>query len=113
MAFGKDQPEAGIKDQDFTGKSPNSPESGIGLLIEKIEESIIALLFAAMTLVTFSQVIARYVFNAGAVWALEATTYLFAWLVLFGAAYGVKKNAHLGVDFLVKKFARHVGNYLV
>lgn len=104
MSRSKDLPDPVDKDQHIKPKPPNVSESGIGLVIEKIEESVIALLFAAMTLVTFSQVIARYVFNAGAVWALEATTYLFAWLVLFGAAYGVKKNAHLGVDFVVKKF---------
>ncbi len=50
------------------------------------EEVFIGLLLATMTLVTFSQVVARYVFNAGAVWALELTTYLFAWLVLFGVS---------------------------
>ena len=43
-----------------------------------------------MTLVTFSQVVARYVFNTGVVWALELTVYLFAWLVLLGMSYGVK-----------------------
>lgn len=65
---------------------------------------MISFLLAAMTLVTFSQVIARYVFNTGAVWALELTVYLFAWLVLFGMSYGVKIGVHLGVDAFVKIF---------
>lgn len=74
-------------------------------MIDRIEQSILAFLLASMTLVTFSQVVARYAFNAGAVWALELTTYLFAWLVLFGMSYGVKTGAHLGVDAFVKLFA--------
>jgi C4-dicarboxylate transporter DctQ subunit len=74
-------------------------------VVNELEEGFIALLFAAMTLVTFSQVVARYVFNTGVVWALELTVYLFAWLVLFGMSYGVKVHAHLGVDALVKLFA--------
>jgi C4-dicarboxylate transporter, DctQ subunit len=78
--------------------------SSVGRLVNELEEGFIALLFAAMTLVTFSQVVARYVFNAGAVWALELTVYLFAWLVLFGMSYGVKVHAHLGVDAFVKLF---------
>jgi C4-dicarboxylate transporter DctQ subunit len=79
--------------------------SSIGRFVNELEEGIIALLFAAMTLVTFSQVVARYVFNTGVVWALELTVYLFAWLVLFGMSYGVKVHAHLGVDAFVKLFA--------
>lgn len=65
---------------------------------------MIAFLLSAMTLVTFSQVIARYLFNTGAVWALELTVYLFAWLVLFGMSYGVKVGIHLGVDAFVRLF---------
>lgn len=61
------------------------------------EEAIISLLLAAMTLVTFSQVVARSFFNSGVVWALELTTYLFAWMVLFGVSYGVRVGAHIGV----------------
>jgi C4-dicarboxylate transporter DctQ subunit len=75
-----------------------------GRFVNALEEGVIALLFAAMTLVTFSQVVARYVFNTGAVWALELTVYLFAWLVLFGMSYGVKVSAHLGVDAFVRLF---------
>ena len=71
-------------------------------IINYFEEGFIALLLAAMTLITFSQVVARYVFNAGAVWALELTEFLFAWLVLFGMSYGVRVGAHIGVDLLVK-----------
>ena len=74
----------------------------IGRIIDRLEEGVIAFLLAAMTLVTFSQVVARYVFKSGAVWALELTTFLFAWLVLFGMSYGVKIGAHLGVDAFVK-----------
>lgn len=71
--------------------------------INRLEEYIISLLLAAMTLLTFSQVVARYFFNSGAVWALEATTTLFAWLILFGISYGVKIGAHIGVDVVVHK----------
>jgi C4-dicarboxylate transporter, DctQ subunit len=80
----------------------------LGRIVNAIEEGLIAFLFAAMTLVTFSQVVSRYVFNAGAVWALELTTYLFAWMVLIGISYGVKVNAHLGVDAFVRLFDSRV-----
>lgn len=71
-------------------------------IYNRLEEAIIALLLAAMTIITFAQVVARSIFNSGAVWALELTTYLFAWLVLFGISYGVRVHAHIGVDTFVR-----------
>ena len=55
-----------------------------------------------MTIVTFSQVVMRYVFNAGFVWALELTTVFFAIMIFVGISYGVRVGAHIGVDALVK-----------
>jgi C4-dicarboxylate transporter DctQ subunit len=71
-------------------------------IFNRLEENLIALLLAAMTLITFSQVIVRYFFNSGTVWALELTTYLFAWLVLFGMSYGVRVGGHIGVDVVTR-----------
>lgn len=68
----------------------------------RLEEGAIVLLLTAMTLLTFLGVILRYVFNTGLSWGLEATTYMFAWMVLVGIAYGVKVGFHIGVDAVVK-----------
>ena len=68
---------------------------------DKLEENLIALFMGLMTLVTFANVIARYVFNSNILWALEVTVFLFAWLVLIGVSYGVKKSIHLGVDVVL------------
>ena len=62
---------------------------------------IVALTF--MTLLTFVQVVLRYVFGTGLVWSLEATTYAFAWLVLIGMSYGVRTEAHIAVDLLTRR----------
>ncbi|UHL64563.1 TRAP transporter small permease [Paralcaligenes sp. KSB-10] len=70
--------------------------------LDRLEEGLIALLLAAMTLITFGQVVARYVFNYSFVWALELTTYLFGALIFIGMSYGVRVGAHIGVDALVK-----------
>ncbi len=74
--------------------------------LHRLEEWLIAALLAVMTLITFGQVIARYVFNYSFVWALELTTYLFAWLIFLGMAYGVRMGSHIGVDALVKSLGR-------
>ncbi len=69
--------------------------------MDYVEETSIAVCLGLMTIITFANVVARYVFNANILWGLEATVYLFAWLVLMGASYGVKKNFHIGVDVVL------------
>ena len=70
--------------------------------LEHLEEGLITFLMAAMTLVTFMQVVARYVFNYSFVWALELTGVMFAWLIFIGMSYGVRVGAHIGVDAVIK-----------
>lgn len=70
--------------------------------LQHFEEGLITFLMAAMTLVTFMQVVARYVFNYSFVWALELTGVMFAWLIFVGMSYGVRVGAHIGVDAAVK-----------
>ncbi len=87
--------------------------SKLGQIVNRIEEDLISFFFAAMVLVTFVQVVLRYVFNSGFVWALELTTYCFAWMVLLGISYGVKIGSHLGIDAFVKLFPARVERLLV
>ena len=76
----------------------SKPSSGF---VDKLEENLIATLLGAMTLLTFANVVARKGFNSNILWGLEATVFLFGWLVLLGASYAVKKGAHLGVDVMI------------
>jgi len=79
---------------------------------ERLEEWLLAVLLATMTLITFTQVIARYVFNYSFVWALETVTVLFAWLIFLGMSYGVRVHAHIGVDALVKSVPPSVARFM-
>lgn len=76
-------------------------QSRFSRVVEGIEETFIAVTLGLMTVITFANVVARYVFNDNILWALEVTVVLFAWLVLVGAAYGVKKTFHIGVDVVI------------
>lgn len=71
--------------------------------LDRIEEWIIVLMLAAMTLLTFTQVVMRYVFNHGWTWALELTTVFFAVMIFVGISYGVRVGAHIGIDALVSR----------
>ena len=69
---------------------------------KSFEESFVSLLLVGMTLLVFAEVIARFLFNIGFLWMEEVTLTLGAWFVLFGASYGVKVGAHIGVDAFVQ-----------
>jgi C4-dicarboxylate transporter DctQ subunit len=71
-------------------------------IINNLEEIIICLLLASMTLLVFVEVVLRFGFGIGLMWSQELTLHLSAWMVLFGASYGIKVGSHIGVDALVK-----------
>ncbi len=71
--------------------------------IDLFEKLVITLGLGAGTLLLFTNVVLRYLFDSGITWVLEGVQYLFAWVVLIGAAHGVKAGIHLGIDVLVDK----------
>ncbi|MCR9256462.1 MAG: TRAP transporter small permease [Alphaproteobacteria bacterium] len=75
-------------------------QTGPQSFMDKIEERLIAVILGVMTVITFANVIARFL-DSNILWALEATVFLFAWLVLLGASYAVKIRGHLGVDAIL------------
>ncbi|MCJ0973009.1 TRAP transporter small permease [Pseudomonas sp. PS1] len=106
---------------------------------DHFEEGFIAFLLAAMTLVTFVYVILNNLYTAfyslgdrfpagddlffaigdfiiglaqSMTWSTALTKALFAWLIFFGLAYGVRTAGHIGVDALVKLAPRHVQRYI-
>ncbi len=79
----------------------------LGRAVNGFEETAIAVLLGLMTVVTFVNVPIRYLFDGVKLprieflWAVEITSFLFAWLVIFGISYCVKVSANLGVDAVI------------
>ncbi len=75
-----------------------------------INQSIAAFGITAGVAVAFTNVVARYAFDASLVWATELTIFLFLWSAFFGAAYCFKKDAHIAVtvilDIMPSKIAK-------
>ncbi len=78
------------------------------VFIDRLEEMLISGILGMMALITFASVVTRYGFNNNILWALELTVFLFAWLVLLGASYAVRKGSHLGVDIIINILALEV-----
>jgi len=75
-----------------------------------INQSIAVVGITAGVAVAFTNVVARYAFDASLVWATELTIFLFLWSAFFGAAYCFKKDAHIAVtvilDIMPSKIAK-------
>src|SRR5580658_4415542 len=107
----------------------------LNLLLDRLEEWLIATLIAAATVLTFVAVVHRYGASNFAElsrwggahglthvhiaadqayvwlaaidlsWAQELATYMFVWMAKFGAALGVRTGIHVGVDVFVKQLS--------
>ncbi|MFK2823819.1 TRAP transporter small permease [Arcobacter sp. YIC-80] len=75
--------------------------SFISKLIGFINQTIAAFGITAGVAIAFTNVVARYVFDASLVWATELTIFLFLWSVFFAAAYCFKKDAHIAVTVVL------------
>lgn len=73
-------------------------------IMNRAEEAIICLLLITTTLLVFVDVVMRFGFNTGFMWSQELTLHMSAWMVLFGASYGLKVGSHIGMDAFVKLF---------
>ena len=65
-------------------------------------ESVLCVLISALSIVTFSQVVARYVFEAPLSWSEELARFLLLWLAMLSGAYAFKIKSHFALQFVTK-----------
>ena len=73
-------------------------------------ERVCMVLVVALTVVVFLQVFNRFVLKAPLAWSEDLAMLLFQWVAFLGAAVGVKRMRHFGIELVVKKLsakARH------
>jgi len=67
-------------------------------------------LLVGIVVVTFVQVLSRYVLQTSLAWTEELARYLFIWLASLGAAYAFKTRSHFLIRFVVDKFSQSLQN---
>jgi C4-dicarboxylate transporter DctQ subunit len=92
-------------------------------ILDHFEEWLIAFLIGAATLVIFVAVVHRFLSGVPYIqdytirfdlsWAQELCIYMFVWMAKFGAAYGVRRGTHVGVDVLVRKLPQDKAKWLI
>lgn len=71
--------------------------------LDRVEEYIMLVTFPLMLAIVLAATFARYFNLFSMSWGEEAARYLMIWLGFAGIGYGFKKNAHLGLSFVVDK----------
>lgn len=75
---------------------------GVRFVLKYFEEIVAGVFMVLMSLSTFANVVARYVFNSPIQWAEEFSRYAFIWVVFMGAAVCTKRNRHIAIDSLLQ-----------
>jgi TRAP-type C4-dicarboxylate transport system permease small subunit len=73
-------------------------------LFVKIVGKLASVLFIAMCLMVFIQVVMRYVFNKPIYWAEEFSLSAFTWVAFIGAALALRKSRHARITLLIDRF---------
>ncbi len=84
--------------------------------LKNIVEHLCFILVIVLTAVVFFQVFNRFILKAPTAWSEELAMLLFQWVVFLGAAVGVKRMNHFGIDLLVEKLSertRHSLEFIV
>lgn len=86
------------------GTAPHAISAGIERFVDWVGRctSWLTLLIVALMSVN---VVLRYLFSVGSVWAQELEWHLLAPLVLFGCSYAMRHGEHVRVDILYGKFS--------
>jgi C4-dicarboxylate transporter DctQ subunit len=69
-------------------------------ILDKGEEIILSVFLVEMALLTFVQVVLRYVFGSSMTWAEELLRYQLCFVAFFGADIGLKHGSHIGAEIL-------------
>ena len=76
--------------------------------LKYFEEILSGTFMVLMSLTTFTNVVARYMFGNTIQWAEEFSRYAFIWVVFLGAVVCTKQKRHISIDSLVKALPARV-----
>ena len=75
---------------------------------ESLIEAVSAAMVVALALIVFIQVFNRFVLKTPLAWSEDMAMLLFQWVVFLGAAIGVKRMRHFGIELLVRRLPERV-----
>jgi len=79
----------------------------------RFEEVLCAVLFAVMAVITFLNIISRYLLKYSFAFTEELVVSFFVWLTLLGTSIAFREQSHLGFSFLVDRLPQEVRKTLL
>jgi len=77
-------------------------------VLSNIVEGVAAILVVALAVVVFLQVFNRYVLKAPLAWSEDLAMLLFQWVTFLGAAIGVKRMSHFGIELVMRNLPEKI-----
>ena len=75
-------------------------------------ELILCSLLVSIVIITFVQVLFRYVFQFSLAWTEELARYIFLWLAALSIAYAFKTKSHFALTYLVDRVQKRYRNVI-
>ena len=88
--------------------APKTARAGVGAWFDWSVEHALGVVFITFTVLSFGQVVARYVFGHPITWTEEICRYLFVWVVFVGAGVAERSRGHITLDFLTTRLPPNV-----
>lgn len=77
-----------------------------------IEDYVVLVIFWTLSIVVFAQFFSRYVLNDSIAWTEETARYLLIAVAFAGVPIGVRKSAHIHVEFFYRFLSRPIARVL-
>jgi len=81
-------------------------------LLDRLIEAACAVSVVALTVIVSLQVFNRFVLKTPLAWSEDLAMLLFQWVVFLGAALGVKRTRHFGIELVVRKFPERMRHWV-
>jgi TRAP-type C4-dicarboxylate transport system permease small subunit len=70
------------------------------------------ILVVALAIIVFLQVFNRFILKAPLAWSEDLAMLLFQWVAFLGAAVGVKRTRHFGIELVVKQMSARTRHWI-
>ena len=90
----------------YEGRRKGCMKKFIHVIDESLEEILMVLMLAAMTLIMGCQVFSRYILGVSLSWSEEITRYLFIWSAFLSVSLCTRKCISIKVDQFIKMFPK-------
>jgi len=81
-------------------------------MVDNLIEAVSAAMVVALAVIVFIQVFNRFVLKTPLAWSEDLAMLLFQWVVFVGAALGVKRMRHFGIELVVRQFPERIRHWV-